>query len=84
MSAAASRTSTATLDRMARQWLMVMELRKVARDVPRLPITTTADQRASWLRDVIQRNGLADIKVRPSRSETWAQAFERVCGEGLE
>ena len=80
----ASRPSArAVFDRANSQLGMVDELRKVVRDAPALGHDTTPEQRAAWIRHVITICRLEDVKVRPSRSETWAEAFERVHGEPL-
>lgn len=75
----------AVFDRTNRQMAMCRELIAQLHPIVLPPFRpgTTEDERAEWLRYVITTHGLADIKVRPSRPETWAQAFERVCGEGL-
>lgn len=76
----------AVFDRANRQMAMCRELISQLHPIVLPPFRpgTTEDERTEWLRHVITTHKLADIKVRPSRSETWAQAFERVCGEGLE
>ncbi len=76
-------TARAVFDRANSQLAMIDELRKVVRDAPRLGHDTTPEQRAAWIRHVIDACRLADVKVRPTRAETWAQAFERVHGEAL-
>lgn len=84
MSAATS--TRAVFDRANRQMAMCRELISQLHPIvlPPFKAGTTEDERSAWLRYVITTYDLADSKVRPSRSETWAQAFERVCGEGLE
>lgn len=80
-----AQTLAASFDLLRRQWAMVADMttRGIAATMPPLPHVSTTDQRAAWLREAIERNGLADLKVRPSKTETWAQAFERVNGEPL-
>ena len=79
----ATTTARAVFDRANSQLGMIDLLRKVVRDAPALGRDTTPDQRTAWLRHVITICRLEDVRVRPSRPETWAQAFERVCGEVL-
>lgn len=76
-------TARAVFDRANSQLGMIDELRKVVRDAPRLGQDSTTEQREAWIRHVIDVCRLADVKVRPTRAETWAEAFERVHGEAL-
>jgi len=76
-------TTRAVFDRANSQLAMIDELRKVVRDAPRLAHDSTPEQRAAWIRHVIDICRLGDVKVRPTRAETWAEAFERVHGEAL-
>ena len=49
-----------------------------------LPVVHGPSTRMELIRKEILMRGMADHRVRQSRSETWAQAFERVHGEALE
>lgn len=81
----AAPTARAVFDRANSQMAMCRELISQLHPIvlPPFKAGTTEDERTSWIRHVITTHSIADIKVRPSRPETWAQAFERVCGEGL-
>lgn len=61
-----------------KQFAMAQELRIT------LPVVSTPTSRMEALRRWIVETHIADHKVRPSHTETWAQAFERVHGEPLE
>lgn len=65
-------------DLLDRQTAMAAELRIA------LPVVHGPSTRMELIRKEILMRGLADHRVRQSRSETWAQAFERVHGETLE
>ena len=65
-------------DLLDRQTAMAAELHIA------LPIVHGPSTRMELIRREIEKRGLADHRVRQSRSETWAQAFERVHGEPLE
>ena len=82
MSATPVRT---VLDRAGSQIGMVRELIAQLHPIVLPPFApgTTEDERAAWIRHVITTHGLADLKIRPTRAETWAQGFERLCGESL-
>ncbi len=82
-SAAAVRASIAfqrpvEFDLLDRQTAMAAELHIA------LPVVHGPSTRMELIRREIEKRGIADHRVRQSRSETWAQAFERVHGEGLE
>ena len=64
-------------DLLDRQTAMAAELRIA------LPVVHGPSTRMELIRKEILMRGLADHRVRQSRSETWAQAFERVHGESL-
>jgi hypothetical protein len=65
-------------DLLDRQTAMAAELHIA------LPSVHGPSTRMELIRREIEKRGLADHRVRQSRSETWAQAFERVHGEALE
>ena len=65
-------------DLLDRQTAMAAELHIA------LPIVHGPSTRMELIRKEIMTRGMADHRVRQSRSETWAQAFERVHGEALE
>lgn len=65
-------------DLLDRQTAMAAELRIA------LPVSHGPSNRMELIRREILKRGMAEHRVRQSRSETWAQAFERVHGEALE
>lgn len=65
-------------DLLDRQTAMAAELHIA------LPVVHGPSTRMELIRKEILMRGMADHRVRQSRSETWAQAFERVHGEALE
>lgn len=74
-------TTRAVFDRVAKQRWMVRELQLRVRNVPHLGLAPTEQQRVAWIREVIERNGLADVRAVSSKSDTWAQVFERAAEE---
>jgi hypothetical protein len=78
-------TARAVFDRVNSQRGMVQELTSQLHTIalPRLGHDSTPEQREAWIRHVITTHALADLKVRPSQSRTWAHAFEQVHGEPL-
>lgn len=77
-------TTRAVFDRVSNQVWMVRELQLRVRNVPHLGLGPTEQQRVAWIREVIERNRLADMRVRASKSDTWSQLFERATGEAWE
>ena len=71
----------AVFDRVNRQRRMVRELQLRFRNAPDIGLSPSEQQRVAWIREVIERNGLADVRVQASKSDTWAQVFERAAEE---
>lgn len=65
-------------DLLDRQTAMAAELHIA------LPVVHGPTSRMELIRKEILTRGIGEHRVRQSRSETWAQAFERVHGETLE
>lgn len=71
-------------DQMAAQRRMLARLALLRGEAIPLPVTRSPSVLTELIRHWIEVLGCADHAAQPPKQETWAQAFERMCGEGLE